>query len=123
MTVPFYDLGAEHQQLKTQLDDCYSRVLASGSYILGAETVNFERRFADYCGAQYCLGVGNGLDALHLILRGMAIGAGDEVIVPSHTFIASWLAVSFAGATPVPVDVCNDTFNMDPARIEAAITF
>ena len=82
----------------------------------------FEQEFADYCDAKYCVGVGNGLDALHLILRAYGIGAGDEVIVPSNTFIATWLAVSYAGATPVPVEPDPRTFNLDPNRIEAAIT-
>src|SRR6185503_20139600 len=82
----------------------------------------FETEFAELCEGKYCIGVANGLDALHLILRAMEIGAGDEVIVPTNTFIATWLAVSYAGATPVPVEPDPQTFNIDAARIEAAIT-
>jgi dTDP-4-amino-4,6-dideoxygalactose transaminase len=94
----------------------------SGWYLLGRELEAFESEFARYCGVKHCVGVGNGLDAIHLILRGYDIGAGDEVIVPSHTFIASWLGVTFAGATPVPVDVNKATYNLDANLIEAAIT-
>lgn len=98
------------------------RVLKKGRYILGEETENFELEFAKYCGVSYCVGVGNGLDALHLILKAMNIGSGDEVIVPGNTFIATWLAVSYSGATPVGVDPCIDTFNIDPNLIERVIT-
>jgi dTDP-4-amino-4,6-dideoxygalactose transaminase len=98
------------------------RVLASGWYLLGAEVEAFEREFAQYCGAAHCIGVANGLDALHLVLRAWGIGPGDEVIVPAATFIATWLAVSQAGATPVPVECDPATNNLDPCRIEAAIT-
>lgn len=94
----------------------------SGWYVLGREVQAFEEEFAAYCGAKYCVGVANGLDALHLILRAMEIGAGDEVIVPANTYIATWLAVSYAGAQPVPVEPDERTYNIDPARIEAAIT-
>src|SRR6185503_3886940 len=96
--------------------------MASGHYILGPEVAAFESEFAAYCEAAHCIGVANGLDALHLILRAMEIGAGDEVIVPTNTYIATWLAVSFAGATPVPVEPDEKTYNLDPARIEDAIT-
>ena len=82
----------------------------------------FEAEFAEYCGAQYCLGVGNGLEALHLILRAYGIGPGDEVIVPANTYIATWLAVSQCGARPVPVEPLESTYNIDPDRIEEAIT-
>ena len=91
-------------------------------YLLGVEMKAFESEFAKYCEAKHCVAVGNGLDALHLILRAYDIGAGDEVIVPTNTFIATWLAVSYAGATPVPVEPDPRTFNIDPNRIEAAIT-
>lgn len=96
--------------------------MESGRYILGPEVDSFEREFAAYCGASHCLGVGNGLDALVLILRGYGIGTGDEVIVPSNTFIATWLAVSMTGARPVPVEPDPATFNLDPARIENSVT-
>jgi len=96
--------------------------MASGQWILGAEVEAFEQEFAAYCGARHCVGVGNGLDALQLILRGYDIGPGDDVIVPAWTFIATWLAVTHAGARPVPVEPRADTANIDAQRIEAAIT-
>ena len=120
--IPFLDLKQLYLELKEELDCAYQRVMDSGWYIHGAELKAFESEFADYCNVKYCIGVGNGLDALHLILRAMDIGAGDEVIVPSNTFIATWLAVSYAGATPVPVEPDEKTYNIDPNRIEAAIT-
>ena len=98
------------------------RVLHRGRFLLGPELEAFEQEFAAYCEAPYCIGVGNGLDALHLILRGYGIGPGDEVIVPAHTFIATWLAVTYAGATPVPVDVDEHTCNIDPSEVAKAIT-
>ena len=122
MTVPFLDLQAAYRELQRDLDAAAQRVLASSSYILGAELDRFEAEFAAYCGAAHCVGVGNGLDALHLILRAMGIGPGDEVIVPANTYIATWLAVSFAGAIPVPVEADERTYNLDPARIENAVT-
>lgn len=120
--IPFLDLKQPYLELKEELDQAYKRVMDSGWYIHGAELKAFESEFADYCNVKYCVGVGNGLDALHLILRAMDIGAGDEVIVPSNTFIATWLAVSYAGATPVPVEPDEATYNIDPKKIEAAIT-
>ncbi len=122
MKVPFLDVGASYRELAGELDAAYRRVMESGWYILGEEVEAFEREWASYCGVKYCVGVGNGLDALHLILRAMGIGPGDEVIVPSNTYIATWLAVSYTGATPVPVEPDLRTYNIDPARIEAAIT-
>lgn len=122
MNVPFLDLGAPYQELKTELDAAYDRVMTSGWYLLGREAEAFEEEFAAFCGVKHCIGVGNGLDALHLILRAMDIGAGDEVIVPSNTYIATWLAVSYAGACPVPVEPDETTYNIDPRLIEAAIT-
>jgi dTDP-4-amino-4,6-dideoxygalactose transaminase len=122
MTVPFLDLNAAYRELQPRLDDAYRRVMESSGYILGREVEAFEKEFARYCATKYCIGVGNGLDALHLILRGYGIGSGDEVIVPAHTFIATWLAVSYAGATPVPVEPDNRTYNIDPEQIEQAIT-
>src|SRR5664280_1709318 len=120
--IPFLDLLASYLELKTELDAAYQRVMDSGWYIQGEELKIFESEFADYCNVKYCIGVGNGLDALHLILRAMEIGAEDEVIVPANTFIATWLAVSYAGATPVPVEPDKATYNINPAKIEAAIT-
>lgn len=118
----FLDLKQPYLELKEELDCAYQRVMDSGWYIHGEELKAFEAEFADYCDVKYCIGVGNGLDALHLILRAMDIGEGDEVIVPSNTFIATWLAVSYAGATPVPVEPDEKTYNIDPKRIEAEIT-
>jgi len=120
--VPFLDFVGPYEELKPELDDAYFRFMRSAWYILGREVEAFEQEFAQYCGAEHCVGVANGLEALHLILRGYGIGAGDEVIVPSNTYIATWLAVSYAGATPVPVEPDPETFNLDPARIEAALT-
>lgn len=121
-TIPFLDMKAPYQELKAEMDAAWFRVMDSGWYILGAELQAFEREFADDCGCRHALGVANGLDALHLALRGYGIGAGDEVLVPSNTFIASWLAVSQAGAVPVPVEPDPVTMTLDPARLEAAIT-
>jgi dTDP-4-amino-4,6-dideoxygalactose transaminase len=120
--VPFLDFTAPYEELKPGLDEAYFRCMRSAWYILGQEVEAFEREFADYCGTRHCVGVGNGLEALHLVLRAYEIGAGDEVIVPSNTYIATWLAVSYTGATPVPVEPDPRTFNLDPDRIEAAIT-
>jgi len=118
----FLDIKASYLELKEELDEAYKRVMDSGWYIQGEELKAFESEFAEYCNVKYCIGVGNGLEALHLILRAMDIGVGDEVIVPSNTFIATWLAVSYAGATPVPVEPNERTYNIDTTRIEAAIT-
>ena len=122
MKVPFLDLKAPYHELKDELDSAYRRVMESGWFIMGAEVEAFEREFAVYCNAKHCIGVGNGLEALHLILRAYGIGAGDEVIVPANTYIASWLAVSYAGATPVPVEPDPHTYNLDPNLVDAAIT-
>src|SRR5262245_7980580 len=102
MTVPLLDLKAAYFEIRDELDAAITRVMESGGYILGDELYNFEAEFAAYCEADFCVGVGNGLDALHLILRGYEIGAGAEVIVPTNTFIATWLAITYAGAMPVP---------------------
>jgi dTDP-4-amino-4,6-dideoxygalactose transaminase len=122
MTVPFLDLKAAYLELKTELDAVFDRVMNSGWYILGEEVEAFEKEFAGYCGAKHCVGVGNGLDALILVLRGYGIGTGDEVIVPANTYIASWLAVSYVGAVPVPVEPDPETYNLDPDKIESALT-
>ncbi|HXE95884.1 MAG TPA: DegT/DnrJ/EryC1/StrS family aminotransferase [Dongiaceae bacterium] len=121
--IPFLDLGETYKELKAELDNSIQRVMNSGWYIQGEELDAFEAEFAAYCSAKYCVGVGNGLDALHLVLRAYGIGTGDEVIVPSHTFIATWLAVTHAGARPVPVETPDDvSYTISPALIEAAIT-
>lgn len=122
MKIPFLDLKSLYLELKTDLDEAYQRVMLSGWYILGAELEAFEGEFAAYCGVRHCIGVGNGLEALHLILRAMGIGQGDEVIVPANTYIATWLAVTYAGAVPIPVEPDEKTYNIDPDRIERTIT-
>lgn len=122
MNVHFLDLGAQVAELREEIDDAVRRVLDSGWYLLGGELQAFESEFARYVEAEHCIGVANGLDALHLCLKAMDVGPGDEVIVPSNTYIATWLAVTYAGATPVPVEPDEATYNIDPARIEAAIT-
>jgi len=119
--IEFLKLKDVNEPHLPQLREAVERVLQSGRYLLGAETEAFEAEFAQYCGVRHCIGVGNGLDALHLILRAMDIGPGDEVIVPGHTFIATWLAVSYAGADIVPVEPDAATCNIDPGRIEAVI--
>src|SRR6266436_9026355 len=122
INVPFLNLRPQYIELKDQFDAAYRRVAESGQFILGPEVESFESEFATYCEAKHCIGVGNGLDALHLIVRALDIGPGDEVLVPANTYIATWLAVSHAGATPVPVEPNERTYNLDPARIAAAIT-
>ncbi|MGL4766706.1 MAG: DegT/DnrJ/EryC1/StrS family aminotransferase [Formosimonas sp.] len=122
MTVPFLDLKAINLAHESALKAAFERVLYSGWYIMGEELKAFERDFAAYCQVEHAIGVSNGLDALHLILRAYGIGAGDEVIVPSNTYIATWLAATYAGAKPVPVEPIEGTYNLDPSRIEAAIT-
>src|SRR5512135_3684438 len=122
LNIPFLDMKSPYQELRDELDDAYHRVMESGWYILGEEVEKFEQEFATCCGAKYCVGVGNGLEALHLILRAYSIGAGDEVIVPANTYIATWLAVSYSGAVPVPVEPDPRTCNLDPQRVERAIT-
>ncbi|TVO62413.1 DegT/DnrJ/EryC1/StrS family aminotransferase [Spiribacter vilamensis] len=120
--IPFLDLQAAYRELKSDIDNAVQRVLESGYYILGPEVEAFEDEYASYCEAGYAVGVGNGLDALVLALRAVGLHPGDEVIVPSHTYIATWLAVSQCSATPVPVEPRESTYNIDPERIEAAIT-
>lgn len=120
--IPFLDLKKPHQDLRDELTSAFHAVLDSGWFIQGQQLIDFENEYAAYCGSKHCVGVGNGLDALHLILRAYGIGEGDEVIVPSNTYIATWLAASFAGATPVPVEPDPQTYNIDPRLIEAAIT-
>ena len=121
-TVPFLDVSAAYRSLKTELDATYHRVMEKGCYIKGEELELFEQEFAAYCQTKHCIGVANGLDALRLILMAYDIGKGDEVIVPAHTFIATWLAVSEVGATPVPVEANPNTYLINPDLIEQAIT-
>jgi len=122
MNVPFLDLKSINLAHEAALKAALDRVLHSGWYILGKEVNAFEDEFAQYCGVSSAVGVSNGLDALHLILRAYGITEGDEVIVPANTYIATWLAVTYTGATPVPVEPAAGTYNLDPALIEAAIT-
>lgn len=122
MRVPAFNMRAPYQELKQELDAAYFRFMESGWYVLGEETSAFEREFADYCGVKHCVGVSNGLDALRLALTAYEVGEGDEVIVPSNTYIATWLAVSHCGASPVPVEPDERTYNIDSSRIEEAIT-
>lgn len=120
-TVPFLDLGRMHQSIREPLDAAYQRVADSGWFVMGPELEAFEAEFALYSEVKHCIGVGNGLEALHLLLRAYDIGPGDEVIVPSNTFIATWLAVTECGATPVPVEPSLSTHNIDPQRIADVI--
>ncbi|HSW83546.1 MAG TPA: DegT/DnrJ/EryC1/StrS family aminotransferase [Usitatibacter sp.] len=120
--IPLLDLKALNAPFQREIDLALLRVAHSGRYILGPEVARFESEWAAYCGTTHCVGVASGLDALRLILMGYGIGPGDEVIVPSNTYIATWLAVSLAGATPVPVEPDPRTFNIDPAQIDAAVT-
>lgn len=122
IAIPFLDLRAGYLELKDELDAAYARFMDSGWYILGEEVEAFEREFAQYCGVEHCIGVANGLDALRLMLEAYGIGPGDEVIVPSNTYIATWLAVSQVGAVPVPVEPNPATCNIDALLIEASIT-
>lgn len=122
MSVPFAIFQPMHDELRAELDAAYNRVMDNSYFIQGKECEAFDKEFAEYCDAKYCVGVANGLDALLLVLKALEIGAGDEVIVPSNTFIATALAVSYTGATPVFVEPELETFNIDVTRIEAAIT-
>lgn len=120
--IPFLDLGAAYREIKSEIDTAVQRVLDSGWYILGPEVEAFEAEWAAYCGAAHAVGLANGLDALILALRALDVGPSDEVIVPSNTYIATWLAVSAVGAKPVAVEPDPATHNIDPARIAAVIT-
>lgn len=120
--IPFSTVAMMHEEIRTELDEAYHRVMDKAWYIHGEECKDFEKEYSAYIGTKYCIGVGNGLDAISLILRAMEIGVGDEVIVPANTFIATALAVSYAGAIPVFVDVDIDTYNIDVNCIEEKIT-
>ena len=120
--IPFLDVAAAYAELQDELDAAARRVMASGQFILGPEVTAFEEEFAAFCEADHAIGVGSGLDALRLILLGYGVGHGDEVVVPSNTFIATWLAVTHAGATPVPVEPDPMTHNLTAEAVEAAIT-
>jgi len=120
--IEFLDLKTLNNESKVELKQAFNRVLESGWYILGNEVIRFESDFAKFCNVENCIGVGNCLDALQLILKGFDIGIGDEVIVPSNTYIATWLAVSNIGAKPVPVEPIINTYNIDPSRVIDSIS-
>lgn len=122
MKVPFLDLLGAQAGVQSQIEAAVQDVARSGYYVLGPELARFETAYAKTTGAQHCLGVANGLDALYLALKAAGITRGDEVIVPANTYIATWLAVSQCGAVPVPVEPLEDTYNMDPAAVAAAVT-
>lgn len=122
MKIPFLDLREINSQYEADLISAAKRVIESGWYILGNEVTLFENEFAAYCETKFAIGVSNGLDALSIILDAYEISDGDEVLVPSNTFIATWLAVSHSGAKPIPVEPILETYNIDPAKLEAAIT-
>ena len=122
MKIPFVSFLPMEKELDKDLRAAFERVYTRSWYIEGVEDESFEKAFAEYCGTDYCVGVGNGLDALFLALKALGVGAGDEVIVPSNTYIATALAVTYVGATPVFVEPDIRTFNIDPSRIEEAIT-
>ncbi len=122
MRVPFADFTPMHNEIKEEVLSSFSSVFEKNNFICGEKCSEFENAFAEYCGADYCVGCGNGLDALHMILKGLGIGQGDEVIVPAQTFIATALAVTYAGATPICVDIEPNYFAIDPTKLEAVIT-
>ena len=122
MKIPFVTFKPMEAVLDKELREAFNRVYTRSWYIEGVEDETFEKAFAEYCDSKYCVGVGNGLDALFLALKALGVGAGDEVIVPSNTYIATALAVTYVGATPVFVEPDIRTFNIDPSRIEEAIT-
>lgn len=122
MEIPFADFRPMHDEIRTELDAAYNRVMDNSWFIEGPELKNFEKEFSAYCGVKYCVGVATGLDALYLVLKAWGIGNGDEVLVPSNTYIATALAVSYVGAKPVFVEPEIDSFNIDVNRIEEKIT-
>jgi dTDP-3-amino-3,4,6-trideoxy-alpha-D-glucose transaminase len=122
LNIPFLDFVRLHAPVQQELDDTWRRVCGRGQFILGDEVEAFEAEFAAYCGVKHAIGTGNGFDALSLALQAMNIGTDDEVLIPAHTFIATALAVSAVGATPVTVDVRTDTGNIDTNQLESALT-
>jgi len=122
MKIPFLDLRAQTAGFQDEVQSAMDRVVSDCNFVLGQQVGSFEEAFAEYCECEHAVGVASGFDALKLILRAMEIGPGDEVITVSHTFIATTLAISSVGATPVLVEVDPDTYTMDPQMIEAAIT-
>lgn len=122
MVIPFSSFEKMHQEIREEVLKKMQDVYDKNWFILGDEVEKFEKEYAEFCGAKYCIGCGNGLDALFLILKGYGIGKGDEVIIPANTFIATALAVSYSGATPVLVEPYIDTYNINVQKIENKIT-
>ncbi len=122
MNVPFLDLATPHSHIRDRIDAALATVVDASSYIGGNQVRSFEAEFSGYCETQFSVGAGNGLDALHLLLRAYGVGEGDDVLVPSNTFIATWLAVSQCGANPIPVEPDPATYNMDPEKIRHSLT-
>lgn len=122
MSIPLVNLKRQHDQLYSEIRTAINSAIAKGDFILGSEVKAFEEEFASYCQTNHCIGVGSGLDALTLAMRGLGIGPGDEVITTANTFIATALAIHHTGATPVLVDHDAETYNLDPRRISQAIT-
>jgi len=122
LTLEYADLKSEYLMLKKEFDEAYQKVMNNGWYILGQEVSNFELEFSKYCGTNHCIGTANGLEAMFLVLKSWNIKENDEVIVPSNTYIATWLAISHTGATPIPIEPVESTYNIDPKKIESAIT-
>src|SRR5688572_25868347 len=122
MKVPILELKPAYDELRSELDAAYHRVMESGWVLLGRELEAFEAEYAASVGGKHCVGVANGLEAMQLVLMALGVKAGDEVIVPSHGYIATWLAVTHVGATPIPCEPDTRTYNIDPARIEPLIT-
>lgn len=122
MNIPFASFVPMHEEIRKDLDAAFKKVVDKSYFIQGEECEKFEEEYAAYCGTKYCVGVATGLDAIYLILKALDIKAGDEVIVPSNTYIATALAVSFTGAMPVFVEPVIDTYNIDVTRIEEKIT-
>ena len=120
--IPFLDVGLTYLTLRPQIDDAIDRVLTGGNYISGEEVEHFEEEWANYCGANFAVGVSNGLDAIFLSLIAIGVGDGDEVIVPANTYIGTWLAISRTGAQIIPVEPDEKSYNIDPNRILQAIT-
>ena len=122
MSIPFIDLKAQYQALQPQIQERMNRVLEHGQYILGPEVTELEEKLADFVGVQHCLGVASGTDALQIALMALEIGPGDEVITVPYSWISTAETIALVGAKPVFVDIEPDTWNMDPGKIEAAIT-
>jgi dTDP-4-amino-4,6-dideoxygalactose transaminase len=122
MQIPFLSFRKMHDQVKTEMQNAFEKVYDSHWYIMGNSLKTFEANYAKYCRTQHCVGVANGLDAIIISLKALNVGPGDEVIVPSNTYIATWLAVSYVGAKPIPVEPNISTYNINPELIEKAIT-